>query len=75
MVLRDYNAAVVKVPISIILLKCNFLSVVTGTNISHLFCNCCPCILMVKIAFTKLGCVDETVFEQKFVSFFLKFGV
>lgn len=73
MVLRDYNAAVVKVPI-FILLKCN-LSVVTGTNISHMFCNCCPCILMVKITFTKLGCVDGTVFEQKYVSFFLKFGV
>lgn len=63
--LRDYNAAVVKVPLSVILLKCNFPSVVTGTNISHMFCNCCPCILMVNITFTKLGCVDGTVFEQK----------
>lgn len=63
--LRDYNAAVVKVPASVLLLKCNHLSVVTGTNISHTFCNCCPCILMVHITLTKLGCVDETVFEQK----------
>lgn len=62
--LRDYNAAVVKVPVSVILLKCNFLSVVMGTNFSHMFCNC-SCILMVHITFPKLGCVDGTVFEQK----------
>lgn len=37
MVLRDYNAAVVKVPISIIYQKCDFLSEATGTSISHVF--------------------------------------
>lgn len=75
MVLRDYNAAVVKVPTSIILLKCIFPSVMTVSNISLLFFNRCPYILMGEITFTKLGCVDETVFEQNYVSFFLKFGV
>lgn len=44
--------------------------------ISHLFYDYCPWILTVKITFTKFLCADETVFEQKYVSFlFLEFRV
>lgn len=64
-VLRDYNAAVVKVPIWIILLNCNFLSEVTG----KLLLICFVVIVHAFWWFTKFWCVDETVFEQKCVSF------
>lgn len=64
-VLRDYNAAVVKVPIWSILLNCNFLSEVTG----KWFLICFVVIVQAFWWFTKFWCVDETVFEQKCVSF------